>query len=297
MSKNSNQDIQEESLTSTTPKTDKTETFEDISKDVYVLDNLVPDWLHKQAKETTLNHPLKFGHRGLGPYQGYQFWSKQWGYANNTDPKDAPWELWAIWLVLNENRKLIAPTVGNLQLNQIQINLTTKKHSGGLHVDIQEDAPAYTMVYFLQGDTGMEFWSNNPEHLNPKLAKLSHGVTKGTVTEAEYDAELQRTKEMANKDGGLRTKDLTWYEDDFKNHPGEMSSYKCHSVPWKEGRMVIFPSKYIHQGLPPKEVSPRVTIGYIFSGEATPFAKERRIIHSIFNQDNIDNWGVTNEQK
>jgi len=285
-------------LTSITQKIEVPETFKKLSDDIYVLDDLVPKWLHTQAKETIPSLPLQFGHRGLGPYQGYQFWSDQWGDANaNKELNDTPWELWAIWLILKENKNLISPIVGNIQCNQIQVNLTTKKHSGGLHVDIQDDCPAYTMVYFLQGDTGLEFWSNNPEHLNPKLAELSHGVTQGKVTEAEVDAELQRTKEMANKDGGLRTKDGTWYEDDFANHPGEMSSYKVHSVPWKEGRMVIFPSKYIHQGLPIKETSPRVTVGFIFSGEATPFAKERRIIHSIFNQDNIDNWGVTNEQK
>ena len=277
-------------MTSTTQKTDRTETFEDISKNVYVLDNLVTDWLHKQAKETIPSLPLTFGHRGLGPYQGYQVWSEQWGDSKGTDPKDAPWELWAIWLVLNENRKLIAPTVGPIQCNQIQINLTTKKHSGGLHVDIQEDAPAFTMVYFLQGDSGMEFWSNNPEHLNPKLAELSHGVTKGKVTEAEVDAELQRTKEMARNAGGLRTKDATRYEDDFANHQGEMDSYKIHSVPFKENRMVIFPSKYIHQGLPIKAISPRVTIGYIFSGQSTPFMREHKVLHPIFKDQWQSDW-------
>ena len=296
MSKNSNQDIQEESLTYTIQNTDKTETSEDISKNIYVLDDLIPDWLHKQAKETILQYPLKFGHRGLGPYQGYQFWSEQWGDSVGTDPKEAPWELWAIWLVLKENRKLITPTVGPIQCNQIQVNLTTKKHAGGLHVDVTTNAPAYTMVYLLHGDTGMEFWSNNPEHLNPKLAELSHGVTKGKVTEAELDAELQRTKDMARKSGGFRSKDATWYDDDFANHKGDLDSYKFHSVPFKENRMVIFPSKYIHQGLPPKEVSPRVTIGYIISGEATPFMKERKVLHPIFEDAWDSNWSK-NEQK
>ena len=46
--------------------------------------------------------------------------------------------------------------------------------------------------------------------------------------------------------------------------------------------MVIFPSKYIHQGLPPKEVSPRLSLGFIFSGEATPFMRQRKILHPIF---------------
>ena len=33
----------------------------------------------------------------------------------------------------------------------------------------------------------------------------------------------------------------------------------------------------------------------IIVGEATPFARHRKIIHSIFNQDNIDNWGVSTQ--
>ncbi|MAV94248.1 MAG: hypothetical protein CMA31_01000 [Euryarchaeota archaeon] len=273
-------------MTSTTQKIDKKAIYEDIKNSIYVIDDLVPAWLHEAAKEKILHYPLKFGHRGLGPSQGYQFWSEQWGDSANTDVKTAPWELWAIWLVLNENKKLIAPTVGPIQCNQIQVNLTTKKHVGGLHVDVQTEAPAYTMVYFLHGEAGMEFWSNNPEHLNPRLAEMSHGVTKGLVTEGEVAEELEKTKDIARQNDGFRSKDATWYEDDYANHDGEMDSYKFHSVPWKEGRMVIFPSMYIHQGLPPKEVSPRITVGYIFSGQATPFMKEHKVLHPIFE----DEW-------
>jgi hypothetical protein len=282
-------------LTSITQKIGSPATY-NIAQDIYVLDDIVPSWLHKEAVKTIPHLALGFGHRGLGPYQGYQFWSDQWGDTDaNKDLDEAPWELTAIWKVLNENRKRISSAVGNIQLNQIQVNLTTKKHAGGLHVDIQEDAPAYTMVYMLQGDSGMDFWSNNPEHLNPKIAELSDGVTKGTVTEAEVHAEIEKTREIAYKNNSLRTKDGTWYADDFANHPGKMDSFKCHTVDWKDGRMVIFPSKFIHQGLPVKDISPRVTIGFIFSGEATPFARHRKIIHSIFNQDNIDNWGVSTQ--
>ena len=39
-----------------------------------------------------------------------------------------------------------------------------------------------------------------------------------------------------------------------------------HEVDFKKGRAIIFPSSYRHEGLPPKEVSPRVTIGFIFNG-------------------------------
>ena len=269
-------------MTSTTQKIENKAIYEDIKSNIYVIDDIVPSWLHKAAQEKALHYPLKFGHKGLGPYQGYQFWSEQWGDSAGDDPQLAPWEFWAIWLVLQENKHLIAPTVGNIQCNQIQLNLTTKKHVGGLHVDVMDQAPAYTMVYLLRGDSGLEFWSNNPDHLNPKLAELSHALTKGLATKDEVEAERIKTKEMARKAGGLRSKDETWYQDGIENHPGELDSYKVHNVPWKEGRMVIFPSKYIHQGLPPKEVSPRLSLGFIFSGEATPFMRQRKILHPIF---------------
>lgn len=224
MSKNSSQDIQEENLISTTQKTDKTATYNSLEHNIHVLDDLVPTWLHNSAKKTALHWPLGFGHTGLGPNQGYEFWSEQWGDSAGTEPNTAPWEFWAIWLVLNENKKRISPDVTTLQCNQIQLNFTTKNHFGNRHVDVQNDTPAYTMVYLLRGDSGMEFW--------------------------------------ANKDD------------------------KIHSVPWKEGRAVIFPSSMIHGGLPPQEVSPRLTLGYIFSGEATPIMRQHKVIHPIFN----NNW-------
>lgn len=210
-------------MTSTTQNIDKKATYNSLEHNIYVLDDLVPKWLHNSAKETALHFPLSFGHRGLGPNQGYEFWSDQWGYANNKDPKEAPWEFWAIWLILNENKNLISPNVTTLQCNQIQLNFTTKKHFGNRHVDVMNEAPAYTMVYLLRGDSGMDFWANEKD--------------------------------------------------------------KIHSVPWKDGRAVIFPSNMIHSGLPPQEVSPRLTLGYIFSGEATPFMQKHKVLHPIFNND------------
>ena len=98
---------------------------------------------------------------------------------------------------------MIDEDVGDIQLNQIQINITTKDHSGALHVDSGDDVPAYTMVYLVQGDTGMDFWDNNPDRGGKK------------IDEVEY----------------------------------------------KEGRLIVFPSRYIHRGIPTNKVSPRVTAG------------------------------------
>ena len=37
-------------------------------------------------------------------------------------------------------------------------------------------------------------------------------------------------------------------------------------IEWKKGRCVVFPSSYPHKGLPPIDVSPRTTLGFIFNG-------------------------------
>ena len=39
-----------------------------------------------------------------------------------------------------------------------------------------------------------------------------------------------------------------------------------HSVDFKKGRCVVFPSSYLHEGVKPDKLSPRVTIGFIFNG-------------------------------
>ena len=136
--------------------------------------------------------------------------------------ENAPWVLQAIWMAFEEKKHLIGPDVGDIQLNQIQINLTTKDHIGGLHVDIHDGTEAYTMVYSVCGDSGMDFWSNNPEHINPRIAELADKATRGEATQEEVEEEMRKTKERASAEGGLRTKDATWYADDFSNHEGEL---------------------------------------------------------------------------
>ena len=46
----------------------------------------------------------------------------------------------------------------------------------------------------------------------------------------------------------------------------EQDGKPVYNVDWKKGRCVVFPSSYPHRGLPPKDVSPRATIGFIFNG-------------------------------
>lgn len=195
-----------------------------IDKDnILVFDDLIPDWLMDQIDAVIPHMPLRFGHRGLGYDEGYNTFSEQWTrdvqhgvtVSHTNFLADMPWELKALWTVIHHKKtNLFKKIEGDLQLNQVQINLSTEEHYGGLHTDAPDDTnqmtmpgwiPSHTLVFFLQGDTGMEFWSSRN---------------------------------------------------------GEL----IHTVDWKKGRCVVFPSSYPHKGLPPINVSPRVTIGFIFNG-------------------------------
>ena len=133
---------------------------------IIVLDDVVPQWLHDQAINQVLHYPLSFGHRGLGQYQGHQIFSQQFSQA---ELENTPWTLKAVWHAFEHHKNLIDNDVGDIQLNQVQINLTTKEHTGGLHVDSGDDVPAYTMVYLIHGDTGMDFWDGDPEKDGKKI--------------------------------------------------------------------------------------------------------------------------------
>ena len=190
-------------------------------KHILVFDDLIPAFLQEQVEAVIPHLPLRFGHRGLGVYQGHETFSEQWSrdiqhgveVSHTNFLADMPWERKSMWTVIHHNKaKLFKNVTENLQLNQVQINLTTEEHFGGKHTDAPDDTeqmkhpnwiPSHTMVYFLQGDTGMQFWNNNEV---------------------------------------------------------------IHSVEFKKGRCVVFPSSYLHEGLKPNEISPRVTIGFIFNG-------------------------------
>jgi len=191
-------------------------------KHILVFDDLIPAFLQEQVEAVIPHLPLRFGHRGLGVYQGHETFSEQWSrdiqhgveVSHTKFLAEMPWELKSMWTVVHHAKTKIFKDVNeDLILNQAQINLTTEEHFGGKHTDAPDDSeliandpnwvPSHTLVYFIQGDTGMQFW---------------------------------------NKDEVF------------------------HSVDFKKGRCVVFPSSYLHEGLPPKEVSPRVTIGFIFNG-------------------------------
>ena len=188
---------------------------------ILVFDDLFPDFLQSQVEAVVPHLPLRFGHRGLGYDQGYRTFSEQWTrevqhgieISHTNFLADMPWELKSMWTVVHHAKtKLFKKLTEDLQLNQVQINLSTEEHYGGIHTDAPDDTeqmkhpnwiPSHTMVYYVQGDTGTRFWN----------------------------------------------KDEIFHEVDFK-----------------KGRAIIFPSSYRHEGLSPKEVSPRVTIGFIFNG-------------------------------
>ena len=145
-------------------------------KHILVFDDLIPDFLQQQVDSVVPYLPLRFGHRGLGYNEGYNTFSEQWSrdiqhgveVSHTNFLADMPWELKSMWTVIHHDRtKLFKNVPGNLQLNQVQINLTTEEHFGGKHTDAPDDTeqmkdpnwiPSHTMVYFVQGDTGMQFW-------------------------------------------------------------------------------------------------------------------------------------------
>lgn len=191
------------------------------TNNILALDDIVPEWLINQMEVTIPHMPLRFGHRGLGRDEGFSTFSDQWvrevqhgvTVSHTNFLADMPWEFKAFWCIVNHQRNKIFKNVQNLTLNQVQINLSTNEHYGGLHTDAPDDSkemsmpgwiPSHTLVLFLQGDTGMEFC--------------------------------------------------------------EQDGKPVYNVDWKKGRCVVFPSSYPHKGLPPKDVSPRATIGFIFNG-------------------------------
>lgn len=172
---------------------------------VFVFDDIVPMWLYSSVKNTVPTIPVTCQHHGVGPDQGNSFFSKIWPLFGLYE---IPWEFKATFAALNDYRNQITneDEILPLHLVQCQLNLTTTTLKGGFHQDI--GPPGYTMVHFISGDTGMDFWDNDP------------------------------------------------------NQGGK----KIHEVEWKDNRCVIFPSNVWHRGVPPKNIEPRITLGYIFAG-------------------------------
>lgn len=174
---------------------------------IYVFDDIIPEFLYYSAINEIPKIPMYFGHRGQGYDFGFHFWSNQW---NNNDE---PWPFKSIWAAF-ESKKHLLGNVGDIELLRCQLNVTTSQCFGGIHVDVGPGVPYYTMVHFLTGDSGMEFYKD---------------------------------------DNVIKT------------------------VDYKDNRCVIFPSEIRHQGLPPKESEPRVTVGYVFGGRGTDMTRQKNI--------------------
>lgn len=196
---------------------------------IFVFDDLVPEWLYNKVLYEITSIPLTFGHRGVSNDFGYHFWSKEW-LAN--DYNNIPWFLKSVFAAL-EGQKARLGNVGEIEVARCQINMTTKNLYGGTHVDVGRGVPYYTMVHFVAGDSGMDFWTDYP-------------TNGGTIIE---------------------------------------------QVEYKDNRCVIFPSWMPHTGLPPKEIEPRVSVGYVFGGKGTEFTRSQNIGLPIWKeeQDSIFN--------
>ena len=194
-----------------------------LADQIFVLDDVVPDYIYNSTIQEIPNIPMYFGHRGQGYDTGFHFWSNQW------DDGSEPWCFKSIWSAFESQKDRLGP-VGKIELLRCQLNVTTKSCYGGAHVDVAQGVPYYTMVHFLTGDTGMEFYNG-------------------------------------------------------------MGGEKIEEVAFKANRCVIFPSDLPHQGLPPIESEPRVSIGYVFGGKGTELTRQNNIGIPIWQQEQEEIFG------
>lgn len=128
-------------------------------KDVFVFDDIIPDWLYNATLNEISSIPITFGHRGYGPNQGNVFFSSVWP---NYELHRLPWFFKATFAALESNISRLGNTV-DVILNQCQLNYTTKTLTGGLHIDVNPEVASWTMVHLIAGDSGLDFWSDMPE--------------------------------------------------------------------------------------------------------------------------------------
>jgi hypothetical protein len=140
-----------------------------LTNQILVFDDIVPEWLYSSIKKNILSIPVTCEHHGIGPDVGHSFFSKIWPLFGL---HEMPWEYKATFSALDAARGRISTNdeVLPLHLVQCQLNLTTKTLKGGFHQDI--GPPGYTMVHFINGDTGMDFWSDNPDNGGNKIHKV-----------------------------------------------------------------------------------------------------------------------------
>lgn len=131
-----------------------------LADSIHVFDDLVPDWLYQNTLKNIAQVPVTFGHSGLGPYQGHSLFSRVWRTGDLTT---LPWYLTATFECLKDQGHRLGE-LADISMSQCQINMSTQNLNGGLHVDCNPTAPAWTMVQMIAGDSGMDFWTALPEH-------------------------------------------------------------------------------------------------------------------------------------
>jgi|11_taG_2_1085331.scaffolds.fasta_scaffold02620_7 hypothetical protein len=142
-----------------------------MSSDIFVFDDIVPEWLYRSIKTNILSIPVTCQHHGVGPDVGNAFFSKIWPLFGL---HEIPWEYKATFAALNDSRDKLSNDDEVLPLHfvQCQLNLTTKTLVGGVHADM--GPPAWTMVHFISGDTGMDFWTDFPDHGGEKICDIDY---------------------------------------------------------------------------------------------------------------------------
>ena len=79
---------------------------------------------------------------------------------------------------------------------------------------------------------------------------------------------------------------MDFWEGDANPNFSRREGKKIHEVEWKDNRCIIFPSNLLHRGLPPNNIEPRLTLGYIFGG--TPQSQQEHnanVISPIFRKE------------
>ena len=138
--------------------------------DIFVFDDIVPDWLYNDILKNITSLPVTFGHAGLGPSQGHALFTKVW--SSNELP-NLPWFFKSVFSVFEHNKSRLGD-VTNISLNQCQLNLSTQTLNGGLHVDCNPQAQAWTMVHLIAGDSGLDFWTELPERGGTKIHEVEY---------------------------------------------------------------------------------------------------------------------------
>ena len=72
-----------------------------MSNDIFVFDDIVPEWLYESIKKNILSIPVTCQHHGVGPDIGHSFFSKIWPLFGL---HEIPWEYNATFAALNDTR-------------------------------------------------------------------------------------------------------------------------------------------------------------------------------------------------